>query len=106
MPIRVEHLTDEATPSGHPAVTGRVIIENKWPMSIWYLKALARPTDTETTPDRLEGPIIPGGTHIMDLPAGVYRLVAETGGGTVFRSPLMQVVPGCASTWEISHESQ
>lgn len=106
MPTRLEHLTDEATPSGHATRTGRVIIENKWPMSIWYLKALARPADAEAAPDRLEGPIISGSTHTLDLAAGVYRLVAETGGGTVFHSPPMQVVPGCVSTWEITQESQ
>ena len=102
MPIRLDHITDEHTPSCDDARTGRVIVENRSPMSIWYLKAVFGRGNVDRAPDRLEGPILSGGVHSIDLIPGTYRLVAETGGGTVFRSPLIQVDTGGVARWEIA----
>jgi hypothetical protein len=85
---------------------GRVVLVNTTPMAIWCLTAVTGPEKVEPESDLLQGPIMPGGEQVIDVPPGLYRLVAETGGGSTYRSPLMQVSSGSVARWRIAGENR
>jgi hypothetical protein len=81
---------------------GRVILMNTSPITIWHLTAVTGPRSVEPESDLLQEPIMPGDEQAIDIPPGVYRFVAETGGGSTYRSPLMQADSGGVARWSIA----
>jgi hypothetical protein len=84
--------------------TGRVILRNTSPVPVWCLTAATCPESVQPESDLLQGPIMPGREQAIDVPAGIYRLVAEAGSGSTFRSPLMQASAGGVARWRIAEE--
>jgi hypothetical protein len=83
---------------------GKVIMLNTCRMAIWYVTAMTGPGGSDAESDLLKGAIMPGGGQSIAVPAGIYRFRAETGGGTVYRSPLLRVDPGRVARWRIAAE--
>jgi hypothetical protein len=83
---------------------GRVILTNSAPVPIFCLTAATCPETVRAESDLLQGPIMPGREQAIDVPPGVYRLVAAAGGGNTFHSPLMQASAGGVARWSIAGE--
>ena len=96
-----ETVSNDGSVSAEP---GKVIVLNTCRMAIWYVTAMAGSGESDAGPDLLKGALMPGAGQCIDVPAGTYRLRAETGGGTVYRSPLLRVDPGGVARWSIAAE--
>jgi hypothetical protein len=57
--------------------------------------------DVESRDDLLKGALLPGEEVLFMVPVGTYRLVAETGAGTEFRSPLLHVGSEAVARWSV-----
>ena len=101
VPTQWEPTAEERVPAGQGAEPGRVIILNTLRMAIWHLTAAAGPEEVPPDTDLLNGPLMPGGGQAVELPRGRYRFVAETGGGSPYRSPLISLAAGGVARWSI-----